>query len=120
VRLLLLRHLGTISCALYAKWLQKWPHSISHSKFETFQRSVGLHLASAYNLARWLTLDENSAENIVEGAYVRAWQLFDGKKCNSTKASFHAIVRKVITCTLRVTVATGSKVNNLYATQRRR
>jgi len=95
VRILLLRHLDTISCALYAKWLQKWPHSISHSKFESFTRSVGSHLASAYNLARWLTLDENSAKEIVEGAYVRAWQLFDNKKHGSSKAWFLAIVRNM-------------------------
>jgi RNA polymerase sigma factor (sigma-70 family) len=42
-----------------------------------FETEILPHLDAAYSLARWLTRDENAAEDIVQDAYLRAFQYFE-------------------------------------------
>lgn len=44
-----------------------------------FDADVLPHLDAAYNLARWLTHNEQDAENVVEEAVLRASRSFDGR-----------------------------------------
>ncbi|BDI34387.1 hypothetical protein CCAX7_64380 [Capsulimonas corticalis] len=43
-----------------------------------FENAILPHLAAAYNLARWLTRNEQDAEDVVQEACVRAFRSFDG------------------------------------------
>lgn len=43
-----------------------------------FAESILPHLNAAYNLARWLTRNEQDAEDIVQESYLRALHFFDG------------------------------------------
>lgn len=43
-----------------------------------FEAAVLPHLDVAYNLARWLLRDEQSAQDVVQEAYLRAFRFFDG------------------------------------------
>ncbi len=52
------------------------------------------HLDAAYNLARWLTRNEQDAEDIVQEAYLRAFRFFDGFQGGGDgKAWLLAVVR---------------------------
>ena len=43
-----------------------------------FENSILPHLAAAYNLARWLTRNDQDAEDVAQEACVRAFRAFDG------------------------------------------
>jgi RNA polymerase sigma factor (sigma-70 family) len=51
------------------------------------------HLDAAYNLARWLTRHEQNAEDIVQEAYLRAFQYFDRFEGDAGRAWLLRIVR---------------------------
>lgn len=51
------------------------------------------HLDAAYNLARWLTRDEASAEDITQEAVLRALTFFDSFRGDQGRPWFLAIVR---------------------------
>jgi RNA polymerase sigma-70 factor (ECF subfamily) len=47
-------------------------------KLERFEQAILPHLDAAYNLARWLTRNEDDAKDMVQEAYLRAFKFFDG------------------------------------------
>ena len=65
----------------------------AHTKLEQFEQTVLAHLDAAYNLARWLTRDDRDAEDVVQEAYLRAFQFFDGFHGGNSRAWLLTIVR---------------------------
>jgi RNA polymerase sigma-70 factor (ECF subfamily) len=63
------------------------------SKATRFQLLVMPHLDAAFNLARWLTHDSRDAEDVVQEAYLRAYQFFDGFHGEDGRSWMLAIVR---------------------------
>jgi len=58
-----------------------------------FEQTVLPHLDAAYNLARWLTGQEQDAEDVVQEAYLRAFKFFDGFRGGDSRAWMLTIVR---------------------------
>lgn len=57
-------------------------------------REVALpHLDAAFNLARWLTRNDDHAQDVVQEAYLRAFRYFDGFKGGDARAWVLRIVR---------------------------
>jgi RNA polymerase sigma-70 factor (ECF subfamily) len=63
------------------------------------------HLDSAYNLARWLVRNGDDAEDIVQEAYLRAFQYSDGFRDGDARAWLFTIVRNTAYSWLRKTRA---------------
>ena len=51
------------------------------------------HLDSVYNLARWLVRNTDDAEDVVQEAYLRAWQYSSGFRGGDARAWLLTIVR---------------------------
>ncbi len=60
---------------------------------QRFEQVFAAHLDAAYNLARWLTRDETSAEDVVQEACLRAFKWIDGFHGDNGRAWLLAIVR---------------------------
>jgi RNA polymerase sigma-70 factor, ECF subfamily len=58
-----------------------------------FEAVVTPHLNAAYNLARWLTRNDQDAEDVVQDACVRAYRFFDGFQGGDGRSWLLAIVR---------------------------
>ena len=58
------------------------------------------HLDAAYNLARWLTRNEEDAQDVVQEAYLRALRFFDSFRGGNSRAWLLKIVRN--TCYTRL------------------
>jgi RNA polymerase sigma-70 factor (ECF subfamily) len=58
-----------------------------------FEQTVLPHLAAAYNLARWLTHNDQDAEDVVQEAYLRAFRFFGGFHGGDSRAWLLTIVR---------------------------
>jgi len=58
-----------------------------------FEADVLPHLDAAYNLARWLTGNEQDAEDVVQEVSLRAFRFFGGFRGGNTKAWLLRIVR---------------------------
>jgi len=58
-----------------------------------FERSVLPYLDSAYNLARWLTRNDQDAEDVVQEASLRAFKYFDSFHGDNCRTWLLAIVR---------------------------
>lgn len=60
---------------------------------ERFRRTLLPHLAAAYNLARWLARNDADADDVVQEAYLRALNFFDGFRGGDGRAWLLTIVR---------------------------
>jgi RNA polymerase sigma-70 factor (ECF subfamily) len=62
-------------------------------RLSDFERKVLVHLAAAYNLARFLMGNEPDAEDVVQEASLRAFRFFDNFRGENSRAWFLQIVR---------------------------
>ena len=62
---------------------------------QRFETDVLPHLDAAYNLARWLMRDEHAAEDIVQDAFIRAFQYFGSFRGGDARPWLLGIVRNV-------------------------
>jgi RNA polymerase sigma-70 factor (ECF subfamily) len=60
---------------------------------ERFEQAVLPHLDAAYNLARWLTRNEQDAQDVTQEAFLRAFRFFDGYQGGNMRAWVLTIVR---------------------------
>lgn len=60
-----------------------------------FERATLPHLDAAYNLARWLTRDPHTAEDVVQDAYLRAARFFATFRGGDARAWLLTVVRRV-------------------------
>lgn len=58
-----------------------------------FEQQVLPYLGAAYNLARWLTRNEQDAQDVVQEAYLRAFRYFPGFRGGDARAWLLKIVR---------------------------
>jgi len=71
------------------------------TKARQFRELALPHLDDAYNFARWLTRNAQDAEDVVQDAYMRAFQFFDGFRGTNPRAWILAIVRNSYYARLR-------------------
>lgn len=62
-------------------------------RLERFEEFIAPHLPAAYNLARWLTADTDSARDIVQESCLRAYRFLDAYRGGSSRAWLMTIVR---------------------------
>jgi RNA polymerase sigma-70 factor (ECF subfamily) len=58
-----------------------------------FEQEILPHIDAAYNLARWLTRNEQDAQDVVQNAYLRAFRFFPGFRGGNARAWLMKIVR---------------------------
>jgi RNA polymerase sigma-70 factor (ECF subfamily) len=64
-----------------------------HNRLPNFEQAFLPHLDAAYNLARWLTRNEQNAEDVVQEAYLRALRFLPGFRGDDARAWLMKIVR---------------------------
>src|ERR1700704_4070257 len=60
---------------------------------DRFEQTVLPHLDAAYNLARWLTRNDQDAQDVTQEACLRAFRFFDGYQGGNMRAWLLTIVR---------------------------
>ena len=63
-----------------------------HDHLPSFEQAVFPHLDAAYNLARWLTRNQQNAQDVVQEAYLRAFRFFPGFRGGDARAWLMKIV----------------------------
>lgn len=63
------------------------------TKLEMFEEVILPHLNAAHNLARWLTRNEQDAQDVVQESYLRAFRFFDSFRGRDGKSWLLAVVR---------------------------
>jgi RNA polymerase sigma-70 factor (ECF subfamily) len=66
---------------------------LEHSDLPSFEQVILPHLDAAYNLARWLTGNQEDAEDVVQEACLRAFRFFAGFHGGDARAWLMRIVR---------------------------
>jgi RNA polymerase sigma-70 factor (ECF subfamily) len=74
---------------------------LEHSHLPNFEQAVLPHVDAAYNLARWLTRNEQDAQDVVQEAYLRAFRFFPGFRGEDARAWLLKIVRNTCYTWLR-------------------
>jgi RNA polymerase sigma-70 factor, ECF subfamily len=67
--------------------------SLDPAELERFERTFLPHMRAAYNLARWLTRNDQDAEDVVQEACLRAVRFFGGFRGGDSRAWLLTIVR---------------------------
>ncbi|MGA3239355.1 MAG: sigma-70 family RNA polymerase sigma factor [Bryobacteraceae bacterium] len=80
------------------------------TKLTLFEQTIVPHLNAAYNLARWLTRNQDVADDLVQEAYLRAFRFFDGFHGGDGRAWLLAVVRNTCLTWLRRNKSGGSSV----------
>jgi RNA polymerase sigma factor (sigma-70 family) len=60
---------------------------------QRFEKLVLPHMNSAFNVARWLTHNDQDAQDVVQEAYLRAFRFFGGFRGEDARAWLLSIVR---------------------------
>jgi RNA polymerase sigma factor (sigma-70 family) len=66
---------------------------LREDKLARFEQVILPHLDAAFNLARWLTRNEHDAQDVVQEAFLRAYQFFDGFHATDGRPWLLMIVR---------------------------
>src|SRR6201987_5776993 len=66
---------------------------LEQNHIPVFEQEILPHLNAAYNLARWLTRNEQDAQDVVQESYLRAFRFFDGYRGGDGKSWLMAVVR---------------------------
>jgi RNA polymerase sigma-70 factor (ECF subfamily) len=74
---------------------------LDHNHIPSFEQAVLPHLDAAYNLARWLTGNEQDAQDIVQEAYLRAFRFFPAFRGGDAHSWIMKIVRNTCYTWLR-------------------
>jgi len=74
---------------------------MEESKLTRFNSAILPLLPAAYQFARWLTHNSSEAEDLVQEAFLRAFQFFDGFRGENARAWLLSIVRNVFYTSLR-------------------
>ena len=69
---------------------------IGDNRLKRFEEIVLPHLDAAYNLARWLTRNDQDAEDIVQDSCLRAFRFFDGFQGGDARPWLLAILRNSV------------------------
>ena len=77
------------------------------SRITLFEEMIHSHMDAAYNLARWLTGNDQDAEDMVQEASLRAYQYFEKFQGENSRAWLLTIVRNTCYTWLR-----QNRVNN--------
>ena len=75
---------------------------------ERFEQTVLPHLDAAYSLARWLTRNDQDAQDVTQEACLRAFRFFDGYQGGNMRAWLLTIVRNACFTWLHQNRAPGS------------
>jgi RNA polymerase sigma-70 factor (ECF subfamily) len=75
---------------------------------ERFEQTVLPHLDAAYNLARWLTRNDQDAQDVTQESFLRAFRFFDGYQGGNMRAWLLTIVRNTCYTWLHQNRAPGS------------
>ena len=79
-----------------------WFHTpVSSNLVETFEHIMMPHLDAAHNLARWLTGNDQDAQDVVQEAYLRAFRFFASYRGGDGRAWLLEIVRNTCRTWLR-------------------
>jgi RNA polymerase sigma-70 factor, ECF subfamily len=70
-------------------------------KLSPFEETMLPQLDAAHNLARWLTRNEDDAQDVVQEAYLRAFRFFEGFRGGDGRAWLLAVVRNTALTWLR-------------------
>jgi RNA polymerase sigma-70 factor (ECF subfamily) len=69
------------------------PSTSANDRYGRFQREIVPHLDAAYNFARFLSRNPDTAQDIVQEAFLRAYRRFDGYQGGDARAWIFSIVR---------------------------
>jgi RNA polymerase sigma-70 factor (ECF subfamily) len=64
-----------------------------NARRERFEQTVLPHLDAAYNLARWLTRNDQDAQDVTQEACLRAFRFFDGYQGGTMRSWLLTILR---------------------------